>query len=267
MNFLGLTLPAFLVSLVFLGSDNPYLALNHSDSASVLGLLALLFLVFNLKNLQTKTGEAVVLSPLILALIFFLSWLALGYWTTVRLDLSYEWIVKSLFAVPLALGLVLFLNDKKQVNAILWVLIGCATGVTLFGMCQQLQPSLVRIPGLEHPSHAIFENTNLFACYLVIHFPLAVYLFRNSKTGLGKSVAGTTGLLIVVNLWFTNSIWGMAVVLGQTLAMGLYLRGRKGWRAAKILAGTMVMGSGGLIVYSWQVGVAAGFPPAISHRD
>ncbi len=115
MKSLGFILPAFLVSLVFLGSDNPYLPPNHSDSASVLGVLALLLLVFNLQKLKSKTGEAVVLSPLILVLVYFLGWLALGYWYTVRLDLSYEWIVKSLFAVPLALGLVLFLKDKKTV--------------------------------------------------------------------------------------------------------------------------------------------------------
>ncbi len=115
MKSLGFILPAFLVSLVFLGSDNPYLPPNHSDSASVLGVLALLLLVFNLQKLKSKTGEAVVLSPLILVLVFFLGWLALGYWYTVRLDLSYEWIVKSLFAVPLALGMVLFLKDKKTV--------------------------------------------------------------------------------------------------------------------------------------------------------
>jgi len=136
----------------------------------------------------------------------------------------------------------------------------------VFGICQQLQPSLIKIYDPAFPSLAIFENTNLFACYLVIYFPLAIYLFRNSKTGLEKSVAGITGFLIVVNIWFTYSIWGMAVVLGQTLAVGLYLLGRKGWRAAKILAGAVVMGGSGLIVYAWQVGVAAGFPPAISHR-
>ena len=139
MKSLGFILPAYLVSLVFLGSDNPYLPPNHSDSASVLGVLAL------------------------------------GYGYTVRLDLSYEWIVKSLFAVPLALGMVLFLKDKKQLHAILWVLTGCAGWVTVLGICQQLQPSLIKIYNPAFPSLAIFENTNLFACYLVIHFPLAIY--------------------------------------------------------------------------------------------
>ena len=266
MKSLGFILPAFLVALVFLGSDNPYLPLTHSDSASTLGLLAVLFLVFNLQKLKSKAGETVVLSPLILGLILFLGWLALGYFYTVRLDLSYEWIVKSLFAIPLVLGMVLFLSEKKQVDAILWLLTGCAGLVTVFVICQQVQPSLLKLVEPELSSHSIFENTNIYACYLVIHFPLTVYLFRISKAGLEKAAAGIICILIVENLWFTNSIWGVAVLFGQTLVIGLYLLGKKGWRAAKVLGGTVLVGVGALVVYSWRVGVLAGFPPEVSRR-
>jgi len=199
-------------------------------------------------------------------LIVFLGWLALGYFYTMRLDLSYEWIVKSLLAIPLALAMVLFLSEKKQVNAILWVLTGCAGLLTLLGIAQQIEPSLVRIIDYSYPSHSVFENINLFACYLVIHFPLTIYLFRISKTGLEKSVAGITCFLIVVNLWFTGSVWGMGVVFGQALATGFYFLGSRGWCAAKISVGAFLAVLAGLILYSWQVGVSAGFPPAVSHR-
>ena len=266
MKSLGFILPTFLISLVFLGSDNPYLLLTHSDSTSAMGLLSLLFLVFNLKKLKPKMGEIVVLTPLMLSLIFFLGWLALGYLYTVHLDTSYEWIVKSLFAIPLTLGMVLFLNDKKQVNSILWILAGCVVLVTVFGVYLQFQPPPTRLGEHDFSPHSIFENSNIYACYLVIHFPLTVYLFRTSKTSWEKSMSGMTSLLIVTNLWFTGSIGGLVVISGQVLAVGLYLLGKKGWRAAKILVGTVVVGVGGLIIYVWRVGVSDGLPNAVSYR-
>ena len=151
MKSLGFILPAFLVSLVFLGSDNPYLPPNHSDSASVLGVLALLLLVFNLQKLKSKTGEAVVLSPLILVLVYFLGWLALGYWYTVRLDLSYEWIVKSLFAVPLAGFLTHNLIDTFWGNGGLlfyFVLMVCLVDFLDRSRHRKIQPGLSHRPAL-----------------------------------------------------------------------------------------------------------------------
>jgi len=190
----------------------------------------------------------------------------LGYFYTVRLDLSYEWIVKSLFAIPLALGMVLFLSEKKQVTAILWILAGCAGLVTVFGIYLQFQPSPTGLGEHDFIPHSIFENGNIYACYLVIHFPLTVYLFRISKTGLEKSVAGITCFLIIVNLWFTGSIGGMVLVFGQSLVIGICLLGEKGWRAAKVLGGTGLIVLTGLIVYAWRVGVSEALPSAVSYR-
>ncbi|KMP11711.1 hypothetical protein UR09_02005 [Candidatus Nitromaritima sp. SCGC AAA799-A02] len=217
----GPLLLIFLLFLVFVGSTNAYLPLLDWEITALFGCFSVAFLLINLWEEKERKARGVSFSSATICLFLFYFWSALGYFYSVRLDMTIGFTARYLAGIVFGLGLILYLRDIKQVTGIIRFLVLCAGVIALFGVLQLFAPALKTTSQDAFFTQSIFPNLNYYSFYLLIHLPLSSFLCFQETDKLMKKVWVAIFVFILSAITISGSPGGQLT----TLALLLFIAG------------------------------------------
>jgi O-antigen ligase len=250
----------FFALIVGVGSHSPYIPLNRYEFVLLLGFSSLVFLFLNQVCWRNLDRNLMRFTPLTISLLLFYFWCALGYFFTVRLELSFDFVVKYAGAILLVFGMVRYLKEEKQVYETLWVLLIFSGFISLFGIVRQFYPSLWFAAESPQPpvSNSIFPYLHSYSCYILTHLPLSCFFYLNAHNKNRKIISAAIFVLLFVGLGFSGSRGGQLVTgIISTAILGYMLFKRDFSGVKAMLAGLVIS----LIVYLMLVSVLRSVDP------
>ncbi|MBT3415670.1 MAG: O-antigen ligase family protein [Nitrospina sp.] len=250
----------FFALIVGVGSHSPYIPLNRYEFIILLSFSSLIFLFLNQVCWRNLDRNLIRFTPLTTSLLLFYSWCALGYFFTVRLELSFDFVVKYIGVILLVFGMVRYLKEEKQVYETLWVLLVFSGVISLFGVARQFYPSLLFATESPQPSvsSSIFPYLHSYSCYILTHLPLSCFFYLNTPNKNRKIISAIIFVLLFVSLGFTGSRGGQLVTGIMLMIMFSYLLFKKDYSGMKaMLAGLLIS----LTVYLMLVSVLRSVDP------
>ena len=169
----------FLALIIGVGSHSPYIPLNRYEFVMLLSFSSLIFLFLNQVCWRNLDRNSFRFTPLTISLLLFYSWCALGYFFTVRLELSFDFVVKYSGAILLVFGMMWYLKEENQVYETLWVFLVFSGFISLLGIVQQFYPQLLFVEQSSQPLglNSIFPYLHSYSCYILVHFPLSCFFY------------------------------------------------------------------------------------------
>ena len=238
----------FLALIIGVGSHSPYIPLNRYELVILLSFSSLIFLFLNQVCWRNLDRNSIRFTPLTISLLLFYSWCALGYFFTVRLELSFDFVVKYSGAILLVFGMMWYLKEEKQVYETLWVFLVLSGFISLFGIVQQFYPPLFFFVKSSQPLglNSIFPYLHSYSCYILVHLPLSCFFYLHASNKRRKIISGIIFVLLFVSLGFSGSRGGQAVAGIILMIMFSYLLFKRDYSGVKaMLAGLLIS----LIVY------------------
>jgi hypothetical protein len=244
----------FLALIIGVGSHSPYIPLNRYEFVIFLSFSSLIFLLLNQVCWISPDRKSISFTPLTISLLLFYSWCALGYFFTVRLELSFDFVVKYSGAILLVFGMMWYLKEENQVYEILWVFLVFSGFISLIGIAQQFYPRLLFVVQSSQPLglNSIFPYLHSYSCYILVHLPLSCFFYLNASNKSRKIISGIIFVLLFVSLGFSGSRGGQAVTGLILMIMFSYLLFKRDYSGVKaMLAGLLIS----LMVYLMLVSV------------
>jgi O-antigen ligase len=212
-----------LVVVIIFSSYYPAMGLKGYESITLIISFSLLFLLSSFFSSRAQRIEQYPVSYIATLLIVFLVWSAFGYLYTVDQDNSLSSILLNISGIVLLIGLVLNIKEEEYLIKFLWVVLFCAGLMSSIAILQQFKITSVLIPfDNMKMSTGLYGNKNILATYLLLHFPLSIYLFFYSESNKKKSLAGIISILIILALIFSRSRGGQAVLGIQIISILIY---------------------------------------------
>ncbi len=236
---------ALLILLATLGTNSPWINISTQYVTCFFLFWIIAFFVFTEID-RAKHHRALVAIPLTAWLwIFFLLWGALGYFYSVRPEVSFPFSAKYLGAILLLLTLLTFFQRMSQVRLTLWILLGLATTHGILSLIFQFLKPDIRLLGAS-----LFSHNNFFGDYLI--FPMAggAYLFLTEHSPKHKWIAWSLLAFLMIHAFFSSSrgtLLASALLVG-ILALGLWSLAKK--RDALLICLTLVVGFAGYQIIS-----------------
>jgi hypothetical protein len=237
----------FLFVLSFYGAEIKGLenGLIYTNELMVFFSLCFLIITFveYLKNRSARDGPGK--SEIFLFL--FLIWSAATFFFSVNSDLSLFPAMKTLGGIAFGLGLFLYLKESSCLNKI-WLISFIFAGIhATSGIIQKFFPLFSS--EFSHPflnAQSIFNSSNFYSCFLIIHIPIGLYLFFAEKRDFTKMLIGLSWICILVALGFSNSLAAQLIAGMQLFALVIYYGILKNVKIIKLTSWAVM---GAIIIY------------------
>ncbi len=196
----GFLFSLFLISLHTIGVGETYVPFNQLEITCLFLFLALSCLLFSLLDRKHVNEEAHsdFAGSIWLGLLFV--WGAIGFFYSVRPDMSFEFIAKYLTGIALLLFLHRTLRTLEQIRKLFWLLTAIAALQGVMSWIFQ-----VYFPTVNTTINFVFINSNFRAGYLLFPLAMSATLFLTESEKTRKGIAWFLFVLIWAQLGFTNS--------------------------------------------------------------